>query len=101
MGKSLKKFSAYKNYFLKILIILLLFAFFYRIIYPSVIWSKSLFFVINVISEGIFSIHFDKIYFCYFTLATGLICCFLSQILFSVLKFAYSRLKGYRRKYLW
>lgn len=100
MGKSLKKFSAYKNYFLKILIILLLFAFFYRIIYPSVIWSKSLFFVINVISEGIFSIHFDKIYFCYFTLSTGLICCFLSQILFSVLKFAYSRLKGYRRKYL-
>lgn len=100
MGKSLKDFSAYRNYFFKILIILLLFAFFYRILYPSVIWSKLLFFVINIISERIFSIHFDRIYCCYFTLATGLMSCFFSQILFSVLKIVYLRLKGYGRKYL-
>ncbi|WP_274292516.1 hypothetical protein [Clostridium perfringens] len=94
------KFSAYKNYFLRVLVILILFALLYRIIYPSYIWTKTLFFLINLISEGLFNNYIDRMACCYFTLATGLICCFLSQILFSVLKFSYSRLKGYRRKYL-
>ncbi|EHR9038952.1 hypothetical protein QTI73_10035 [Clostridium perfringens] len=93
------KFSAYKNYFLRVLVILILFALLYRIIYPSYIWTKTLFFLINLISEGLFNNYIDRMACCYFTLATGLICCFLSQILFSVLKFSYSRLKGYRRKY--
>ena len=94
------KFSAYKNYFLRVLVILILFALLYRIIYPSYIWTKTLFFLINLISEGLYNNYIDRMACCYFTLATGLICCFLSQILFSVLKFSYSRLKGYRRKYL-
>ncbi len=94
------KFSAYKNYFLRVLVILILFALLYRIIYPSYIWTKTLFFLINLISEGLFNNYIDRMACCYFTLATGLICCFLSQILFSVLKFSYLRLKGYRRKYL-
>lgn len=95
------KFSVYKNYFLRVLVILILFALLYRIIYPSYIWTKTLFFLVNLISEGLFNNYIDRMACCYFTLATGLMCCFLSQILFSVLKFAYSRLKGYRRKYLW
>lgn len=94
------KFSAYKNYFLRVLVILILFALLYRIIYPSYIWTKTLFFLVNIISEGLFNNYIDRMACCYFTLATGLMCCFLSQIFFSVLKFAYSRLKGYRRKYL-
>ncbi|AMN33767.1 hypothetical protein ACSXC4_12875 [Clostridium perfringens] len=101
MGKSLKKFSAYKIYFFKVLIILCLFALSYRVIYPSRIWGKLLFASVNLVSEGLFNNYIDRMACCYFTLATGLICCFLSQILFSVLKFAYSKLKGYRRKYLW
>lgn len=100
MGKSLKKFSAYKKYFFKLLVILILFVLLYRIIYPSYIWGQTLFFFVNIISDGLFNNYIDRMACCYFTLATGLICCFLSQILFSVLKFAYSRLKGYRRKYL-
>ncbi|HAT4307857.1 TPA: hypothetical protein I9080_001649 [Clostridium perfringens] len=98
MGKSLKKFSAYKNYFFRLLVILILFVLLYRIIYPSHIWGQTLFFFVNIISDGLFNNYIDRMACCYFTLATGLICCFLSQILFSVLKFAYSRLKGYRRK---
>lgn len=96
----MENFRAYKNYFLRVLVILILFALLYRIIYPSYIWTKTLFFLINLISEGLFNHYIDKIACCYFTLATGLMCCFLSQIFFFVLKFAYSRLKGYRRKYL-
>lgn len=100
MGKSLKKFSTYKIYFFKVLIILILFGLLYRIVYPSHIWTKVLFSSVNLVSEGLFNNYIDRMACCYFTLATGLMCCFLSQILFSVLKFAYSRLKGYRRKYL-
>lgn len=94
------KFSAYRNYFFKVLIILILFGLSYRIVYPSHIWTKVLFSSVNLVSEGLFNNYIDRMACCYFTLATGLMCCFLSQILFSVLKIAYSRLKGYRRKYL-
>ena len=90
----MKKFSAYRNYFFKLLIILLLFALFYRIIYPSIIWSKSLFALINLISEGIFSIHFDRIHYCYFTLATGLMSCLMAQLSYTFLKqFVFNKFK--------
>ena len=94
------KFSVYKNYFFRVLVILILFALLYRIIYPSYIWTKTLFFLVNFISEGLFNHYIDRMACCYFTLATGLMCCLLSQIFFSVLKFEYSRVKGCRRKHL-
>lgn len=100
MGNLLKKLGDHKNYFLRLFLILILFGILYRIIYPSSIWGHSLFFLVNLISEGLFNNYIDKMACSYFTLATGLFCCMLSQILFSVLKIVYSRLKDIGEKYL-
>lgn len=56
----MEKFSTYKNYFLRVLVILILFALLYRIIYPNYIWSKILFFLVNLISEGLFNHYIDR-----------------------------------------
>lgn len=44
--------------------------------------GKIAFASVNLVSEGLFNNYIDRMACCYFTLATGLICCFLSQILF-------------------
>lgn len=99
MGKLLKKLGDYKNYFLRLFLILILFGILYRIIYPSSIWGHSLFFIVNLVTER-FGYYVSRMPCCYYTLSTSLLCCFFAEIFFSVLKIAYSRLKGYRRKYL-
>jgi|GEM_PF-3353083 len=99
MRKLLKKFDVHKNYFLRLFLILILFGLLYRVIYTSLIWCHSLFFIINLVTVR-FGYYVSKIHNCYYTLSTGLLCCFLAEILFSILKMVYSRLKGYGRKCL-
>lgn len=93
----MRKVSAYRNYVLKILINLCLFALLYRIIYPSRIWGKFLFSSVNLVSQGFFNCSIDRMYCCYFTLATGLASVFFSQILFDILKNVAFKFKSIKR----